>query len=204
MRSNSATCGPASPRPNASRRHWYDCRPARIDVDAEDLPGLVCGDLLDVHAARRGGDEGDAAALTVEEHAEIKLALDRASGFHVDEVDRQTPGARLRRHESLAKHGSCRLADFLGGPAKLDAARLAATARVYLRLDHPDRARQRARRGNGFRLVRGDPAFRHRHAVVGEDSLRLVFVKIHHDIVPADLNRVANTGRIAGPPWHAC
>jgi hypothetical protein len=45
------------------------------------------GDLLDVHAAFGGGDEGDAAGLPVDEEREVKLARDVRAVFDVDAVD---------------------------------------------------------------------------------------------------------------------
>ena len=175
----------------------------RMDVRAQDALRVLFRDFLDVHAAGRGGNECVLARFAVEQQAEVQLALDRAARFDVHDVDRQPCGVRLRRHEPRAQHGLRRLADFAGRTAELDAAPLAAAARMDLRLDDPDRARQFARRGDGLRLGRGDPAARHRHAVFGEDALRLVFVKIHHSIVPGGLNRVANAGRAAGRPRDA-
>src|SRR6185312_7996806 len=83
-----------------------------------------------------------------------------------------------RRHR-LAEHRGGRGLDVLGRLAELDAAGLAAAAGVDLRLDDPLLA---AERPGGFgRLVRrrGDLAGRHRDAVLREQFLGLVFVKIH-------------------------
>jgi len=139
----------------------------------------VGGDLLDVHAAGGRGHECDAAALAVEQQRQVDLALDRAAGLDVDQVDRQSRRAGLGRHETLAEHRLRCRADVLHRPAELDAAGLAAPARVDLRLDDPDLPLQLTRRGDRLRRRRGHPALRHGHAVVGEDALRLVFVKIH-------------------------
>jgi len=71
-------------------------------------------------------------------------------------------------------------------------------ARMHLRLHDPHRSRDFARRCDRLRFVRGDLAGRNRHAVFGEDALRLVFVKVHLGIVSKALNRVANAVRGAG------
>src|SRR5690606_22356147 len=67
----------------------------------------------------------------------------------------------------------------IDGLAELDAAGLAAAARVDLRLDHPGALAQRL--GGGNRLVRGggDLAGRDRDAVLGKQLFCLVFVEIH-------------------------
>ena len=165
--------------------------------------GFVRGDLLDVHSAGGRGHEGDAAALAVEQDRKVELALDRAAGFDVDVVHREARRAGLGRHEALAEHRLRGLADFLRRTAQLHAAGLAAPARVDLGLDDPDRSRQFPRRGGRLGRRRRHAALRHGHSVVGEDALRLVFVKIHHGIVAAGLNRVANAGRAAGRPQVA-
>ena len=129
-----------------------------MDVRAQDALRVLFRDFLDVHAAGRGGDECVVARFAVEQQAQVQLALDRAARFDVHDVDRQPCGVGLRRHEPRAQHRLRGLADFAGRTAELDAAPLAAAARVDLRLDDPDRARQFARRGDGLRLGRGHPA----------------------------------------------
>ena len=104
---NCAICLPSRPRPNASSRHWYACRPAAgMDVHAEDLLRRVRGDFLDVHAAGGRGDEGDAALLAVEHEAQVDLARDLRARLDVDLVDRQAFGARLLRDQALCR--ACR------------------------------------------------------------------------------------------------
>ena len=58
-------------------------------------------------------------------------------------------------------------------------ARLAATAGVHLRLDHPELAAERLRGSECLIGAVSHPSGRHRHAVAGEDFLRLIFVQIH-------------------------
>src|SRR5687767_5953969 len=45
-----------------------------MNLDPNDPLGGLRRDLLDVHAARRGGDEGDASRVAVQKQAEIELA----------------------------------------------------------------------------------------------------------------------------------
>ncbi len=129
---------------------------------------------------------------------QVQLARDRAADLDVDLVDRQAGGSRLRRHEALAQHPFGGGADFGGRAAEFHAPRLAASAGVDLRLDDPHRPRQFPGGRDCLGLGGGDLSGRHRNAGFGEDALRLVFVKIHHSIVPAHMNRVAKAGRAAG------
>jgi hypothetical protein len=154
----------------------------RVDVDGGDLLGRVRRDLFDVHAARRRADHGDLALLAVEGEREVDLALDGRTGFDINRVDRQALGAGLDGRKPRAEHGLRRRAHRVLVAGELDAARLAAAARVHLGLHDPEAAAQRL--GGGDRLVRGgrDAARRDRDAVGGEDLLGLVLVKIHPGI----------------------
>jgi hypothetical protein len=68
----------------------------------------------------------------------------------------------------------------LGGRAReLDAATLAAAAGVDLRLDHPQRAAQPLCGFLGFADAEGRVAARHRHPVLAQQLLGLVFVDLH-------------------------
>jgi hypothetical protein len=71
------------------------------------------------------------------------------------------------------------VAHLVDGARELDAAALAAAARVDLRLDDPHGTAQRLRRLHG--LVDGErrDAARYRHAIAAEDFLALVFVDLH-------------------------
>ena len=71
------------------------------------------------------------------------------------------------------------LPHLVGTARELDAARLAATAGVHLGFDDPQVAAEffGCRHGSVGRLDRD--AARHRDAVIGKKSFRLVFVQIH-------------------------
>ena len=60
----------------------------RIDMDGDDLLRGLGGDLLDVHAAGLGGDEGDAAVGAVDEHRQVELALDLRAVLDIETRDR--------------------------------------------------------------------------------------------------------------------
>ena len=77
----------------------------------------------------------------------------------------QSCGAGLLGHQALAEHRRRGRADRVELAHQLDAAGLAATAGVHLRLDDPDRAAQRARGGFGFIGIGGHQTFRNGDAV---------------------------------------
>src|SRR5882672_3479762 len=54
---------------------------ARIDEHRVDLPGRLCRDFLDVHAAFAGGHERDALRAAVDHHADVELLLDVGAFF---------------------------------------------------------------------------------------------------------------------------
>ena len=151
----------------------------RVDLDTDDLLRRLRRDFLDVHAAGRRGDERDAAAVAIEQQAQVQLALDLRAGLDVDLVDRQPLGPGLLGREPLAEHACRGCRDVADGLDDLDAAGLAAAARVHLRLDHPEAAAEAARGVRGLFGRRGDEAGRHRDAVTGEELLGLVFVQVH-------------------------
>src|SRR5438067_13227519 len=78
-----------------------------------------------------------------------------------------------------AKHGGGGGANGLDVASQLHPARLAAAAGMNLRLDHPDRAAERAGGGGGFVGAGGDLARRDRDSVAAEQLLGLIFVEIH-------------------------
>ncbi len=78
-----------------------------------------------------------------------------------------------------AQHRFSVLAHFVGAASELDPASLAAAAGMYLGLHDPQIAAQLFRRcDRGVGGLGGD-ATRHRYAVIGKQSFRLVFVQIH-------------------------
>ncbi len=76
----------------------------RIDGDGDDLLRRLGRHLLDVHAARLAGDEGDARGGAVDERREVELARRcRSSSVDVDAVDDAPGRARLLGDERIAR-----------------------------------------------------------------------------------------------------
>ena len=118
----------------------------RIDDEGDDLLGRVVGDLLDVHAALGGGDDRHPAAGSRRPAARgrVRARSPRPPRCRAARPSALRPG--LVRHEGHAQHPPGRLAQRLERLDDLDAAALAAAARVDLRLDHPKRSRRASRR----------------------------------------------------------
>src|SRR2546423_3416974 len=92
-------------------------------------------DLLDVHAARGRGHEDGPARRAVEHDAEVELFLNRQPLLDQERAHLAPFGAGLVRDEFHAEHLARDLLSLVGRAREFDAAALAATARVYLRLD---------------------------------------------------------------------
>ncbi len=151
----------------------------RIDRDGDDLVRRVVRDLLDVHAAFRGGDDRDARRLTVDQHREIEFLLDRRAVLDIEAVDDLSFRPGLVRHQRRAEDALCFLLNVLDRFDYLDAAGLAAPARMDLRFHDPHRAAEVFR---GFRRLidaEGRKSARHRHAEFRQDRFRLVLVDVH-------------------------
>ena len=146
-------------------------------------------DLLDVHAARRAGDEGDARRGAIDQRRQVQLALDVDAVGDVDAVDYAAAGAGLRRDQRLAEHllgerlhlgarlGEAHAA-LLAGRGFLELA-FAAAAGVDLRLHHEQRPRQLLHRLVGLAHREGDHAVRRRDAELTQEILGLMLVDVH-------------------------
>jgi hypothetical protein len=143
------------------------------------------GDLLDLDAALGRGHEGDARGVAVDHHAEIELARDLAAVLDIDPAHLAPARPGLVGDQRHAEHLGGELADLLDRARELDAAALAAAAGVDLRLDHPERAVERARRGLGLLGRVDDLAAQHLDAVFLQQRLGLVFVDVHAGLVSA-------------------
>ncbi|EAU64946.1 conserved hypothetical protein [Stigmatella aurantiaca DW4/3-1] len=151
----------------------------RVHRLAEDLLRVLGGHFLDLHAALAGGHEGDARGGAVQRHAQVQLLADGEPLLDVDLVDRLPLGAGL---DGLQLHAQHRLGELLrlgGALGQLDAAALAAAARVDLRLHHDHRRGQLL--GRGFRLIgrEREDAPGSGDAVLPEEFLALVLVDLH-------------------------
>ena len=110
------------------------------------------GNRFDVHAALGGADECHPRAGSVDQAGKIQLAFDGCAFLHIDPIDCLAFGPGLVRHQGLAQHLAGAFTHLVEGFDHPDAALaaragfleapLATAARVYLRLDDPDRATQ--------------------------------------------------------------
>ena len=76
----------------------------RIDGDGLDLLGRVVGDRLDIHAALGRGDDGDAAALAVDQQGQIEFLGDVDAVGDVEAVDLLALRPGLDGDQGLAQH----------------------------------------------------------------------------------------------------
>ena len=157
-------------RPDAGRR---------VDGEGRDLLGCRVGDLLDVHAALGGGDHGDAAGFAVDQQREVELTRDGRALLDIETPDLAALGSGLVGDQGHAQHLGRFFAQGVDRLDHLDPAALAAAAGMDLSLEHPNRPAQLLRRRDRLvDAVRLMPP-RHRHAVLGENGLGLVFVDVH-------------------------
>jgi hypothetical protein len=143
--------------------------------------GVFRGHFLDLHAAFRRRHEGVAPGAAVERDAEVELAGDVAALLEVDLAHFLARGPRLVGDQLHAHHLREDLAGLLRALGELDAAALAAPARVDLRFDDRDGIvlHQLARGGHRFVGALHQLAFGDRHAERAQDPLGLVLVDLH-------------------------
>src|SRR5204863_8248527 len=124
----------------------------RVDRLAEDRLRRPGRNLLDLDPTLRRGHDGDPAARPIDHYAEVELACDRTALLDEQPPHHPPLRARLMGDQRLSEQRLGRRARLDGVLHELDATRLAATARVDLRL--PD-ARAAGSIGRGDRLVDG-------------------------------------------------
>ncbi len=139
-----------------------------VHIQGVDLVRGLGSNLLDLHAAFRGGDEADGTGATIDQHRQVQLLDDLTGGGHQHQVDRQLDAGGLVGGHLGAEHLGRSGLDVFDGLAELDAAGLAAAACVDLRLDHPGALAQRLGDCNGFIRGSRDLAGRNRDAVLGK------------------------------------
>ena len=135
--------------------------------------------FLDVHAAFAGDDHGDFLRRTVGHGRHVIFFLDVRAFFNQEAAHFLAFRAGLVRDELHAQDFAGQLFNLFDAAGEFDAAALAATAGMNLRLDHPHRAAEFL--GGFNRLLNGEGrnAARHRHAKIAQDFLALVFVNFH-------------------------
>jgi hypothetical protein len=151
----------------------------RVDDDADDGVGLRGRDLLDLHAACRRGDDDDALGAAVHDEREVELLGDVGRFLDVEARDKLAAGTGLVRHELLAEQVFRRALDLGVVRAHADAARLAARARMDLRLHDPLVAADLGGAIGRLLGAVGEAAAGDRNAVPMQQLLRLVFVDVH-------------------------
>ena len=105
------------------------------------------GDLFDLHAAFAAGDQRHALPAAVDHHADVIFLGDVRAFFDQQAPDFLPRGAGLVRHQLHAQYLARVLTHLVQRLRDLDAAALAATAGMNLRLHYPYRAAQFARSG---------------------------------------------------------
>ena len=129
--------------------------------------GVCSRDLLDVHAALGRAEDRDVLRGAVDEEREVELAVDLRARLDVEPLHDLALGAGLLGDEPHADHVGRGLLRLLGRLHDLDAAGLAAAARVHLRLHH-DGAADVARGLLGLGRRQREPPGRNLDAVLAQ------------------------------------
>ncbi len=161
----------------------------RVDVEAVDLLRRVVRHVLDVHPALGRGDEGDPAALPVDEQGEVEFLRDVDAVGDVEPVHLLAGRAGLHGDERVAEHVGGGGADLVSAAGEADAALrvgrellelpLAAAARMDLRLHDIKRPGQFLRRRHRLVDAHRGEAGGDGHAPLREQFLGLIFVDVH-------------------------
>ncbi len=158
-----------------------------------DLLRRVVSDSLDVHAAFRRNDEGNATDRAVDEQRAIEFAVDVGAIFDVEAVDLLAGRTRLGRDQRVAEHflGECddfvdRLGEAnaaLGVGAEFLELALAAATSMNLALDHVKRAGKRLGSRFDFFDLQNRNALGNRRSKALEQGLGLIFMNVHGNIL---------------------
>jgi hypothetical protein len=134
-------------------------------------------------------DNRDAAGLAVDQQREIELLFDVDTVGDVKPLHLLAVRAGLDSHQRLAEHLGSVLPHLVDGVGETNTTlgvvtellelALAAAARVDLRLHHPQRPGEFLRRFDSLINAHRRMARRHRHAVLREQLLGLIFVDVH-------------------------
>src|SRR5690606_21037672 len=128
-----------------------------------------------------GCHDGDALLLAIEHEADVVLVGDLGGFLDVQPEHHLAAGTGLVRDEALAQQLVRRRPDLVIVGADTDAARLAAGARVDLRLHHPAIAADLVRAVYRLLGTVGQAAARDGDAEVGKDLLGLILMYVHTD-----------------------
>ena len=97
--------------------------------------GVCFGDLLDVHAARLAGHHHDTSGSPVDDHSDVQFAVDLKGLLDEYGTNWHSLGAGLVGDEGPANQLTRNFGGLFGSRDELDAARLATSTSVDLRLD---------------------------------------------------------------------
>ncbi len=151
----------------------------RVDEDLVDLLRRLRRDFLDVHAAFGARHQADALRHAIDDHADVELLADVGAFLDQQPAHLLPAGAGLVGDELHPEDLARELAHLVDRLRDLDAAALAASAGVDLRLDDPHRAAERLRRGDRLVDAERRDAARRRHAELAENFLALILVDLH-------------------------
>src|SRR6185437_12635455 len=151
-----------------------------VERGLQDRGRVLGRDLFDLHAARRRGHEHRLARPAVQHDAQVQLAGNVRRLFDQDLAHLAPLRAGLVGHQGHAQDLARTFDRFFGRFGQLDAAALAASARVDLGFHHRASAEFGGSRGRVFRL-RDHPPARNRHAEAAQQLLGLVFMDFHRE-----------------------
>ena len=144
----------------------------------DDLLGGFFGDFFNLHAAFRGGQDGDAAGAAIHQEAQVELAGD-VDGFGDEHgADLAALGTGLLGDELHAEDGLEQIGGLVGIRRKLHSPALATATGMDLGLHHAGPAEALGDHSGIFRILRHLPV-RGGHLVLPQQFLGLVFVDIH-------------------------
>ena len=174
----------------------------RVDEDLEQLLRRLVRHFLDIHAAFTAGHHRDGLRRPVGHGGDVVLLLDVGTLLDQQTAHLLALGAGLVRLQLHAEDFAGQLLHLIKRTRQLDAAALAASAGMDLRLHHPDRAAELLRRLDS--LVHGESgiAARHGHARLAQEFLALVFMDLH-DALSCEMGEgwetASNRGAVSVP-----
>ncbi len=162
---------------------------ARIDILLENRVGILGGDLLDFHSARRRSHEYRLAFGAVDENSQIQLFFNRKCFFNQQTPHDAALGTCLMSNELHAQNFARQFPSLVHRLGNLYAASLAPPTSMDLRFDY-DSVRASIEQLFGSRLGffpgSGHRAARNRHTIFLKNSFCLVLMDFHKWSLPAE------------------
>ncbi len=146
-----------------------------------DILRVLCGYLLNIHAAVGTGQHHQAAIQRIDGNGQVDLPADAGQFLHQHLIHLQPLGARLVGNQVLAEQLSSELFGFVGRAHDSDTPGRAPSARVHLGLQQ--RLASKVSGGPpGLRRRTGDRTGRNRNAVAPEYIFGLILVNFHRSL----------------------